>query len=116
MYYFLIIVHIIVSVFLILVVLLQSGKSADLAGVFGGGLGSQTAFGPRGAANALTKATTWSAVVFMITSMTLSIMAYKRPAARSVLGGIKTTTTTQPTKAPAQQPPQNEPKQGLTPR
>src|SRR6266567_4175916 len=50
---------------LIIVVLLQSGKAADLAGAFGGA-GSQTAFGPRGAANVLSKATTWCAVMFMV--------------------------------------------------
>ena len=54
--------------------LLQSGKAADLAGAFGG-MGSQTAFGPRGAATVLTKATTIAAALFMVTSMTLSVMA-----------------------------------------
>ncbi len=53
---------------LIIVVLLQSGKAADLAGAFGGA-GSQTAFGPRGAANVLSKATTWCAVMFMLCAM-----------------------------------------------
>ena len=67
-------VHVIVCVFLIIVVLLQSGKAADLAGAFGG-MGSQTAFGPRGSATLLSKATTVSAVVFMFTSLTLSILA-----------------------------------------
>jgi len=68
------IVHVIVCIFLIIVVLLQSGKAADLAGAFGG-MGSQTAFGPRGSATLLSKATTVSAVVFMITSLSLSILA-----------------------------------------
>ena len=67
-------VHVVVCVFLIIVVLLQSGKAADLAGAFGG-MGSQTAFGPRGSATLLSKATTISAVLFMVTSMTLSILA-----------------------------------------
>jgi preprotein translocase subunit SecG len=67
-------VHVIVCLFLIIVVLLQSGKAADLAGAFGG-MGSQTAFGPRGSATLLSKATTISAVVFMLTSMALSIVA-----------------------------------------
>ncbi len=53
---------------LVIVVLLQSGKAADLAGAFGGA-GSQTAFGPRGAANVLSKATTWCAVMFMLCAM-----------------------------------------------
>jgi len=70
------IVHVIVCLFLIVVVLLQSGKAADLAGAFGG-MGSQTAFGPRGSATLLSKATTISAVMFMLTSMSLSIMATK---------------------------------------
>ncbi len=65
-------VHILVSFFLIMVVLLQSGKAADLAGAFGG-MGSQTAFGPRGAATVLSKATTAAAVLFMLTSITLGI-------------------------------------------
>jgi preprotein translocase subunit SecG len=55
---------------LIIVVLLQSGKAADLAGAFGGA-GSQTAFGPRGAANVLSKATTWCAIMFMLCAMAL---------------------------------------------
>jgi len=67
-------VHVIVCVFLIVVVLLQSGKAADLAGAFGG-MGSQTAFGPRGSATLLSKATTISAILFMLTSMSLSILA-----------------------------------------
>ena len=68
------IVHVIVCLFLIAVVLLQSGKSADIAAAFGG-MGSQTAFGPRSAANALSRATTWAAVIFMVTSFTLAIIS-----------------------------------------
>src|SRR3977135_2478097 len=56
----------------IIVVLLQSGEAADLAGAFGGA-GSQTAFGPRGAATFLSKATTWGAIMFMLTSMALTM-------------------------------------------
>ena len=67
------IVHIIVCLFLVIVVLLQSGKAADLAGAFGG-MGSQTAFGPRGSATLLSKATTIAAALFMVTSLTLSIL------------------------------------------
>jgi preprotein translocase subunit SecG len=69
------IVHVVVCLFLIAVVLLQSGASADLAAAFGGGLGSQTAFGPRAGANLLTKFTTWAAVIFMLTSFTLAIIS-----------------------------------------
>jgi preprotein translocase subunit SecG len=61
---------------LIIVVLLQSGKAADLAGAFGGA-GSQTAFGPRGAANALSSATTWCAVMFMVCALALVLRADK---------------------------------------
>jgi preprotein translocase subunit SecG len=68
------IVHVLVCFFLIIVVLLQSGKAADLAGAFGG-MGSQTAFGPRGAATVLSKATTVAAGLFMVTSLSLSIVA-----------------------------------------
>ena len=68
------IVHVIVCVFLMIVVLLQSGKAADLAGAFGG-MGSQTTFGPRGSATVLSKATTIAAAMFMITSLAHSILA-----------------------------------------
>src|ERR1700737_3534349 len=68
------IVHVIVCLILVVVVLLQSGKAADLAGAFGG-MGSQTVFGPRGSATVLSKAPTISAVLFMLTSLTLSILA-----------------------------------------
>src|SRR5919205_1244540 len=74
MYYLAMAVHVVVCLFLIIVVLLQSGKAADLAGAFGG-MGSQTAFGPRGSATLLSKATTISAILFMITSLSLSILA-----------------------------------------
>ncbi|HTP32771.1 MAG TPA: preprotein translocase subunit SecG [Candidatus Acidoferrales bacterium] len=76
MYILLWIVHVLVCLFLIIVVLLQSGKAADLAGAFGG-MGSQTAFGPRGSATLLSRATTISAILFMLTSLSLSIMATK---------------------------------------
>jgi len=70
------IVHVIVCFFLIIVILLQSGKAADLAGAFGG-MGSQTAFGPRGSVTLLSRVTTISTVVFMLTSISLSIIATK---------------------------------------
>jgi preprotein translocase subunit SecG len=68
------IVHVVVCLFLAIVVLLQSGKAADLAGAFGG-MGSQTVFGPRGSATVLSKATTIAAALFMVTSLTLSILS-----------------------------------------
>jgi preprotein translocase subunit SecG len=91
MIYLFIVVHVIVCIFLIAVILLQQGKSADLAGAFGG-QGSQTAFGPRSAANLLTKATTWAAVIFMITSIGLTIMMQKHSGqGHSVLEGTQAT-------------------------
>jgi|SRR5882672_10422449 len=88
MIYLITTIHIIVSFFLIIVVLLQSGKSGDIAAAFGG-QGSQTAFGPRGAATALSKATTWSAIIFMVTSITLSVFATRHAGSNSVLQGVK---------------------------
>ncbi len=84
--------HIIVCLFLIGVVLIQQGKSADLAGAFGG-QGSQTAFGPRGAANLLTKLTTWSAIFFMLTSVGLTILLSRSGGDHSVLSGTAHPTT-----------------------
>ena len=78
------IIHVIVCVFLIIVVLLQSGKAADLAGAFGG-MGSQTAFGPRGSATVLSKATTLAAALFMITSLTLAIIGTRSAGAGSTV-------------------------------
>ena len=82
------IIHIFVCIFLVVVVLLQSGQSGDIAAAFGG-MGSQTAFGPRGAATVLTKATTWCAVIFMITSIALSVLASRRTGSGSVLQNYK---------------------------
>jgi preprotein translocase subunit SecG len=76
MIYLITAVHIIVCLFLIGVVLLQTGKRADLAGAFGGG-GSQTAFGTRGAATFLTKITTTFAVLFMMTTISLSVVSFR---------------------------------------
>jgi preprotein translocase subunit SecG len=88
MYTLVMIVHVLVCVFLIIVVLLQSGKAADLAGAFGG-MGSQTAFGPRGSATLLSKATTVSAVLFMLTSLSLSILATRTAGlGTTVLEGV----------------------------
>jgi preprotein translocase subunit SecG len=93
MLYFLVTIHIIVCLFIIGVVLLQQGKSADLAGAFGG-QGSQTAFGPRGAANLLTKLTTWSAVIFMVLSIALTVELSRTSGEHSVLSGAATQQTT----------------------
>ena len=102
MYILLLIVHVIVCLFLIVVVLLQSGKAADLAGAFGG-MGSQTAFGPRGSATLLSKATTISAVLFMVTSLSLSILATRNAGlGTSVLESAPKTSA--PKSAPVQTP------------
>ena len=98
LFYFVIVVHVIVCFFLIGVVLLQQGKSADLAGAFGG-QGSQTAFGPRAAANVLTRLTTWSAIIFMCTSITLVVLFVRSTKSHSVLEG--TSAPSAPASAPA---------------
>lgn len=96
------IVHVLVCLMLIAVVLLQSGKAADLAGAFGG-MGSQTTFGPRGAATLLTKATTIGAGLFMVTSLCLALLQSRESAGRgSVLDrNAPIATPKTPTKAPA---------------
>lgn len=73
----LVIVYVLVCIFLILVVLLQQGKGADLAGAFGGA-GSQASFGPRAGTNVMHRLTTVSFVLFVVLSMTLAIMSGKR--------------------------------------
>ncbi len=99
---FLTIVHVLVCFLLIAVVLLQSGKAADLAGAFGG-MGSQTTFGPRGAATLLTKATTIGAGLFMVTSLSLAVLQSRAGAGRgSVLErNAPISAPKTPTKAPA---------------
>ena len=100
------IVHVLISFLLVVVVLLQSGKAADLAGAFGGA-GSQTAFGPRGAATFLSKATTWCAVMFMLTSIALGLRPQSGAAGGSILERFsKPATKQQPAPvSPAPQPP-----------
>ncbi|MEG9435992.1 preprotein translocase subunit SecG [Edaphobacter sp. HDX4] len=93
----LVILHVLVSIFIVGVILVQQGKSADLAAAFGG-QGSQTAFGPRGAANLLTRLTTYSAVIFMLTSIGLTILL-SRSSDKSVLSGHPTTQQQQSTPA-----------------
>jgi preprotein translocase subunit SecG len=108
---------------LIIVVLLQSGKAADLAGAFGGA-GSQTAFGPRGAANVLSTATTWCAIMFMLCAMALVLRSDKavgqggsilekvsQPAPKKSPAAPATTPATTPvtTPTPSSQPPSQAP-------
>ena len=93
----------IVCMFLIIVVLLQSGKAADLAGAFGG-MGSQTVFGPRGSATVLSKATTIAAILFMVTSLTLSIIATRDGKGPSLLDKAKAAPAQQKNATPRPQP------------
>jgi preprotein translocase subunit SecG len=97
--------HVLVCFVLIIVIMLQSGSAADLAGAFGGA-GSQTAFGPRGAATFLSHATTWCAIVFMMTSLTLSVKRAPSDTSSSTGSVLEQTqkSGTAPTK-PAQSPP-----------
>jgi len=100
---------------LIVVVLLQSGKAADLAGAFGGA-GSQTAFGPRGAANFLSRATTWCAVMFMICSLAL-VLRQERTLSQgtSVLQTTSQPAPKQTAPVPVQQPAQSPASQPSAP-
>jgi len=110
-------IHVIVCLFLIVVVLLQSGKAADLAGAFGG-MGSQTVFGPRGSATVLSRATTIAAGLFMLTSLTLSIMATRQgKASPSLLDKIAKPPATQTTTPATGQPaaPGAPPTSGMAP-
>ncbi len=110
---------------LIIVVLLQSGKAADLAGAFGGA-GSQTAFGPRGAANVLSKATTWCAVMFMLCAFAMVLRTDKavgqgssilervskpapKPTPATTPAAPATTPSTTPATAPSTSQPNTQP-------
>jgi preprotein translocase subunit SecG len=87
----LITLHVIICLFLVGVVLVQQGKASDMAAAFGG-QGSQTAFGPRGASNLLTKLTAWGAVLFMLTSIALTVTMSRSNGHRSVLQDTSTST------------------------
>jgi preprotein translocase subunit SecG len=88
MIYLFTILHIVVCLVLIGIILLQPGTGADLAGAFGG-QGSQTAFGPRGTVSVLTKVTTWCAIIFAITSISLTVLVARGGNVRSVLHGMQ---------------------------
>ncbi len=96
--------HVIVCLLLVLIVLLQSGKAADLAGAFGG-TGSQTAFGARGTATFLSKLTTAAAIIFMLTSLVLN-MVKPKGGSGSIMEGAKTPVQSQtaPAKLPVTAP------------
>jgi preprotein translocase subunit SecG len=110
-FYLIVFFHVIACLFLIAVVLLQQGKGQDLASAFGGG-GTQTAFGPRGSATVLSRATTILAGLFMVTSLALSIV---RPRSSGVLDQVSepapvaspAASTAPPTTAPAGGPASN---------
>ncbi len=84
LFYLIVLLHVVACLFLIAVVLLQQGKGQDLASAFGGG-GTQTAFGPRGSATVLSRATTILAGLFMVTSLALTIV---RPKSSGVLDQV----------------------------
>ena len=93
----LIVIHVVVCIALIMIVLLQTGKGADMGAAFGGG-SSQTLFGSTGASTFLSKATTAAAIVFMLTSLTLAYMS----------GGKVSKSVVPDTQAPIAQPSQTE--------
>ena len=102
LFYLIVFLHVIACLFLIAVVLLQQGKGQDLASAFGGG-GTQTAFGPRGSATVLSRATTILAGLFMVTSLALSIV---RPRSGGVLDQVaEPAAATSPSPAASTAPP-----------
>ncbi|HSZ19383.1 MAG TPA: preprotein translocase subunit SecG [Candidatus Acidoferrum sp.] len=109
-YFMLVTLHVVICGLLIIVIMLQSGEAADLAGAFGGA-GSQTAFGPRGAATFLSKATTWCAIMFMLTSMALTMHQNSTAASTgsSVLQQFSKTSKQPAAAAPASTPPASAP-------
>jgi preprotein translocase subunit SecG len=103
-YYVAVVLHLVACFFLIAVVLLQQGKGQDLASAFGGG-GTQTAFGPRGSANVLSRATTILAALFMVTSLLLSTVRHKaKGLLDEVPGPAPAASTATPLRAPAASP------------
>jgi preprotein translocase subunit SecG len=126
-YFVLVTLHILVCGLLIIVVLLQSGEAADLAGAFGGA-GSQTAFGPRGAATFLSKATTWCAIMFMLTSMAMtmrqnstssasgsSVLQQFSKTSKSAAPAVPAPAASTPATSNASTPPQGTPPATTTP-
>ena len=93
-------IHILVALVLVLVVLLQNARGTDLAGAFGG-MGSQTAFGPRGTTTFLSKTTAVLAAVFMVTALSLAILSNRsRGRGGSILSGEKPASQSQQAKQP----------------
>jgi preprotein translocase subunit SecG len=104
------VVHLFVSAVLIIVVLLQHGKSADIAATFGG-MGSQTAFGPRGTATMLSRLTTWCAIIFMVSSIALTYFGSRRGGSTSVLDKVPASQTAPASPSPAAPAQQSAPAQ-----
>jgi preprotein translocase subunit SecG len=102
-----IILHVIVSIGLILVVLLQTGKGAEVGAVFGGS--SSTIFGSSGAGNFLTRLTTGMAIVFMATSLTLGYFTARRPSSTIFDNRAPATEPRAPVQPPATAQPQSAP-------
>jgi preprotein translocase subunit SecG len=102
MYILFVMIHVFVCIALILIVLLQTGKGAEMGAAFGGA--SQTIFGGAGPAPFLTKITTGAAIVFMITSLLLAYMS-ARPSTSSIMKNVKPIPTAQPNALPAGSPP-----------
>jgi preprotein translocase subunit SecG len=100
MYTLVVILHIVVSVALILIILLQTGKGADIGAVFGGG-SSQTLFGSSGPTSFLSKMTAAAAVIFMVTSLFLAYFSGNRPASSIMKGTVPVQTMPGPAEPPA---------------
>ncbi|RPJ70334.1 MAG: preprotein translocase subunit SecG [Desulfobacteraceae bacterium] len=113
----LIIIHVIVCIALIMIVLLQTGKGADIGAVFGGG-SSSTLFGSTGASTFLSKATTVAAVVFMLTSLSLAYIAGQRPTASVVTDTVPAVESKapEPASAPAPVAPETKPEAPAAPK
>lgn len=110
-----IIVHIIVAVTLILIVLLQTGKGSSVGAAFGGG-SSGTVFGSRGPAPFLSKITAVAAIVFMLTSLSLSIISSQKLGPDTVMDGMTPAAQQESTEPPVEQaPPVEAPAQQAEP-
>ena len=103
MYILIVILHIVVSLALILIILLQTGKGADIGAVFGGG-SSQTLFGSSGPTSFLSKLTAAAAVIFMFTSLFLAYFSGSRPASSIMKEAAPVQTIPGPVGQPANPP------------
>jgi preprotein translocase subunit SecG len=97
---FIVLIHVVVCISLIFVVLLQTGKGADMGAAFGGG-SSQTIFGSTGASSFLSKMTTGAAIVFMLTSLSLAYFSSRRPTSSIIQSESTQPETVRPATEPA---------------